>query len=275
MLRKLRSLFSSSSPRGFSPQLESQESHSSLLHDQKRQNDEEASDEYCEQRASCDHERVGRLPERLEKPGSIPPKRPTRLRLVQEQWYLLVINVCLVILGILATWKLVAIPPTDLHELVLTKDGKSFPSGQLSWSQKFTPLPCGTTPAEALARGCHFDLISTGWLPPKCIDYELVDEFVKSYPWKYYRYPNGSELLPDDPDTLGSYSDGLIFTTNHWHAAHCLFMWKKLTRALVQGRMTDGETVKQGHTDHCSMSLLKVDTSDRIEGLMEVIYPPC
>lgn len=189
---------------------------------------------------------------------------------------------CLINIGVLALlvfrmWstKRAATLPTSLHDEVLTMDGKSFPSGQLSWSQNFTPLPCGKSPDEALARGCHFDMIATAWLPPKCIDQELVVEFMASHPWQYFRNQNGTEPLPTDADSLGSQTAGLIWTTHRWHWAHCLYMWKKLNRALVHGWMTDGETIKQGHTDHCTKTILSRKEPDIVGSIVEIIYPPC
>lgn len=201
------------------------------------------------------------------------PRRFTALRSVRWPWWC-VLNTVLFLVGFFAIWKIVTPPPTNLHDYILTDDGKSFPSGQLTWSQKFMPLPCGKSPTEAIARGCHFDIIATAWLPPKCIDYELASEFVALYPWQYFPNSNGTDPYSDDPDTLGSQT-GLIWTTRRWHVAHCLFMWKKLNRALVQGRLTDGETVKQGHTDHCSKAILNMKDLDSIGSLMEIIYPPC
>lgn len=184
------------------------------------------------------------------------------------------LHIVFLLAGFLAIWKIAILPPTSLHEKILTEDGKSFPSGQLTWSQRFTPLPCGKSPAEAVARGCHFDIIATAWLPPKCIDYELASEFAALYPWQFFHHQNGTDLIEDDPDTLGSQT-GLIWTTHRWHAAHCLYMWKKLNRALVQGRLTDGETIKQEHTDHCSKTILNMKDLDSIGSILEVIYPPC
>jgi len=189
-------------------------------------------------------------------------------------WHIL--NTALILVGLLAIWRIATPSPTHLQEHILTDDGKSFPSGQLTWSQKFTPLPCGKSPAEAIARGCHFDIIATAWLPPKCIDYELASEFAALRPWHFFHDQNGTQPISNDPDTLGSQS-GLIWTTNRWHVAHCLYMWKKLNRALVQGRQTDGEAIKKAHTDHCSMDILEIDTYDldAMESILEVIYPPC
>ncbi|KAM7220095.1 hypothetical protein V8F06_004423 [Rhypophila decipiens] len=157
----------------------------------------------------------------------------------------------------------------------MTTDGKSFPSGQLTWSHHFEPLPCGTSPEEALALGCHFDIIATAWLPPRCIDKDLVAEFEATYPWRYFRNPDGTDPYPDDGhDALGS-QNTTIWTTKRWHVAHCLYMWRKLNRALVRGRMTDGETITQWHTDHCTNLILQMGDPDAIATIVEIIYPPC
>ncbi|KAF2239437.1 hypothetical protein EV356DRAFT_499560 [Viridothelium virens] len=180
----------------------------------------------------------------------------------------------LAIVAFAITWKLAAPSPTNLHSEILTADGKSFPLGQLTWSQNFTPLPCGKTPTEALARGCHFDIIATAWLPPKCIDYELAAEFEALHPWQYFPNANGSDPFLNDSDTLGMQT-GLIWTTHRWHAAHCVYMWKKLNRALIGGWNTDAETVQQAHTNHCTVAVLDVEEVDAIRSIMEIIYPPC
>ena len=181
----------------------------------------------------------------------------------------------LTLAGMWLTWTLATPPPTRLHDEILTADGKSFPSGQLTWSQRFTPLPCGRSPTEAWARGCHFDIIATAWLLPNCIDDELAVEFAALHPWQYFSRPDGTApFSANDPDTLGAQT-GLIWTTDRWHAAHCLYMWKKLNRAIVRGWMTDAETVMQAHTDHCTMNIMNMGDPDAIRGIMEVIYPPC
>ncbi|CRG84737.1 hypothetical protein PISL3812_01940 [Talaromyces islandicus] len=128
------------------------------------------------------------------------PQYSSASRLIPWTWWCLLLNTGLVVVAFLAIWKVATPPPTSLHDLTLTNDNKSFPSGQLAWSQKFTSLPCGKSPAEALARGCHFDIVATAWLPPKCIDYELVSEFMASYPWQYFPSANGTDPYSDDPD---------------------------------------------------------------------------
>jgi hypothetical protein len=123
------------------------------------------------------------------------------------------------ILGFIAGWILTSPTPASLREVALTADGKSFPSGNLFFSKYFEPLPCGKTPTQVVKNGCHFDIVATAWLPPRCIDHDLVKEFRALHPWEYYADRNGTYILSEDPDTLGSRTE-TIWTTRRWHVAH-------------------------------------------------------
>ncbi|KAH8819274.1 hypothetical protein F5884DRAFT_743690 [Xylogone sp. PMI_703] len=207
--------------------------------------------------------------------------RPSAWRILGWHGWLLLLVFQFVLLGLalLIFSKWFILPRTNLSYAILTADNKSFPSGPLTWSQRFETLPCGRTPSEALARGCHFDMIATAWLPPRCIDFELVEEFMAIGNWEFYTTHNGTTRYSNEPDVLGS-EMGVIWATNGWHAAHCLYMWKKLNRALVNGWSTDAETVTQSHTGHCIMTveelaLGRLYEPEKRESIMQVIYPPC
>lgn len=102
-----------------------------------------------------------------------------------------------------------------------------------------------------------------------------MHEFQSVFPWTYYADPRANETWPSDPDTLGAVG-GKIWTTERWHTAHCLFMSKKLSRALVQGRTTDAEAITRAHADNCVKIILgNTQDWDRISGWIEVDYPPC
>lgn len=181
---------------------------------------------------------------------------------------IILLSFCIILL-----YKMLLPEATELQDVEST-DGKSYPAGLIAWSQRLAALPCGTTPTEALARGCHFDMIATAWLPLKCIDEELVSEFEALYPWEYFSNQNGTGKLPREADLLGS-QKGLVWTTHRWHSAHCLFMWKKLNRALLHGWSTDGESLQQRHTDHCTLAILQDEDLDAITSVVEIVYPSC
>lgn len=43
--------------------------------------------------------------------------------------------------------------------------------------------PCGSTPSEARAASCVFDIVAFSWLPPRCHDAELGEEFRQQKDW--------------------------------------------------------------------------------------------
>jgi hypothetical protein len=115
--------------------------------------------------------------------------------------------------------------------------------------------PCGTTPAEAVERGCYFDLVRTQWLPQACNDPELNEVFrraVEGIP--HYRDKEGripisiDEMMWDEVDTV-------IYTTVDWHRHHCAFTLVKLHRAIMAGASIDSY-MDVGHTTHCALWLM-------------------
>ncbi|KAM3547960.1 hypothetical protein ARSEF4850_009697 [Beauveria asiatica] len=204
---------------------------------------------------------------------------------VWSSWQLfwaMTVEAVVMLAGLYVVLKMSTVAPTNLQYQRLTPDNKSYPAGQLSWSQNFQALPCGKSPAEALARGCRFDMLATAWLPPRCIDDELVDEFTRLGNWQFYTEKHGTTKHASYvPEHLGSLSmPRAIWTTRSWHHMHCLYMWKKIGRALVRGTSSDAETVSEPHTHHCMKAMQEIvfgpprDPNEVII-FLEVIYPPC
>ena len=194
--------------------------------------------------------------------------------------WIIVVEHFLLVVAIFALWRTYVPPSTKLDYQILTADNKTYPLGQLSWSQHFDPLPCGRNPDEARARGCHFDMLATAWLPPRCIDHELVDEFMEVGQWEFYTRLKGTKKYNSyEPDLLGSVNR-TVWTTRRWHATHCIYMFVKLNRALVNGWAVDGESISEPHTEHCMKALKgllfgpSLDPNE-VETFLEVIYPPC
>lgn len=210
------------------------------------------------------------------------PSPPQKQRFSRFLWVLFAQNVLIALL-FLTFWRTFVPSPTNLHYQMLTADNKTYPSGPLSWSQHFEALPCGKTPEEARARGCEFDMLVTAWLPQRCIDRELVDEFMAMGNWQFYTRLHGTEedkYDSYDPDFLGSVNR-TIWTTRRWHVTHCLYMFKKMNRGLVNGWTVDAEAVSEPHTEHCMKTFNEqllfgpIVDLDEIETYLEIIYPPC
>jgi hypothetical protein len=115
-------------------------------------------------------------------------------------------------------------------------------------------VQCGITPAEARANGCVFEMTGFSWLPKECSDPAVEAEFMTSIDLKYYRDENYTQEVSLDEVRRG---DGPgFFVKQDYHLAHCGFLFKKLHKAISQGRKVDGLVSPVHHTSHCVDMLL-------------------
>lgn len=139
--------------------------------------------------------------------------------------------------------------------------------------------PCGSTPAEARAAGCLFDIMAFSWLPPRCHDAELSEEFRQLRDWEYYLDRNRTMPLSREKASTGEYTE--LYTKYEYHLRHCTFLWKKMHRALLGGGggklAIDSVTAKYAHTEHCSEMLMarRELPLDVINSVILVKYPDC
>ena len=111
--------------------------------------------------------------------------------------------------------------------------------------------PCGTTANVARNRGCLFDPLTFAWLPPACYDYNLTADFLKVQDWSWWRErPDGSRRQLSLINVMQS-SDEVLYVNWEYHRQHCVFMWKKLHRAMLSGGVIDGLTMWEGITGVC------------------------
>lgn len=129
---------------------------------------------------------------------------------------------------------------------------------------------CGNSVAEALLKGCKYDLLASAWLPEACRDEALTDEFNRSGPgpngtWKYYVDEMGtSSLDPAEVELLADSRGQLYWTTFEWHVVHCYFYWLKLHRSRFTGRTVEGRYDNEKHIRHCGKLFLDRDPLNSI-----------
>jgi hypothetical protein len=160
--------------------------------------------------------------------------------------------------GILAVISIAAIPLLMYHGL----------SKSNAW------LDCGTDASTAVARSCVFDLMSFSWLLPDCYDAELTEEFLNYHDasidvrnetvgedtqWQWFTSGTGDVAVPLPEVARGEYDE--LYVSWEYHIVHCVFMWKKLHRAITGSRVVDSYIGNIAHTDHCGRMLLKSDTA--------------
>ncbi|CAF9936895.1 MAG: hypothetical protein HETSPECPRED_010490 [Heterodermia speciosa] len=137
--------------------------------------------------------------------------------------------------------------------------------------------PCGNSPTEARARGCHFDVISFCWLPDTCYDAELSETFDNMTTWEWFLDPNRTQPISHQQAMTGEYTG--LYVNWEYHLRHCTAMWEKLHRAILGAGKSaiDGYIGPLDHTKHCSQMLLS-DRDVALETINTIIlvkYPSC
>ncbi|MCJ1409487.1 hypothetical protein MMC19_003568 [Ptychographa xylographoides] len=136
----------------------------------------------------------------------------------------------------------------------------SSPRFQLPLPAEDTPvidLTCGHSVAEALANGCHFDMMASTWEAPPCHDAELLAEVLADGPWQWYRDPEHKELIPREEVALGQFPIDPFYPDSNYHIGHCMYMWKKQHRAYMQGGAISEDLWDYKHTVHCARLVMK------------------
>ena len=126
---------------------------------------------------------------------------------------------------------------------------------------KSTPLGacnCGNSVSEALDMGCMFDSLAVAWMPPRCIDQELLLEFQRSGDgpdgaWRYFSDKElRNEISLDQLANMADHKEHLWYSTPQWHITHCVFYWRKQHRARWTGVLVEPRFDSDLHINHCA-----------------------
>jgi hypothetical protein len=115
-------------------------------------------------------------------------------------------------------------------------------------------IPCGNTPAQARANGCHYEPMQRSWIPDACYFPEPSNE--------YHPFDDREWFLDDrltiplnDSNGLQKLRDGeeMVGYTATFHDEHCLYCWRKLAIA-VENRLPliDSKSASFHHSTHCA-----------------------
>jgi hypothetical protein len=130
---------------------------------------------------------------------------------------------------------------------------------------------CGKNTTEAKALGCRYDPFAAAWLPERCRDDELIDEFEREGDnpdggWLYWADGKRKQSLTvDEVAALADTPDERFYATQRWHVMHCLFYWRKEHRfRFMPGKTLEGRTDGEHHIKHCSDVILNPTFGSRI-----------
>jgi hypothetical protein len=135
---------------------------------------------------------------------------------------------------------------------------------------------CGNTTTSAQANNCTFDPLSFAWLPKPCFDDHLSQAFLWLRNWTWYFDPDGSNPAPYEEVLKGEH-DRLYVTAEH-HVLHCMYMWRKMHRAVSEGWLIDGIIGDFEHADYCErMMVIGLETGGVVvvDEVVEMKWPDC
>jgi hypothetical protein len=117
-----------------------------------------------------------------------------------------------------------------------------------------TILDCGNSPEEAAAKGCTFDILESAWVHPGCSDTDLQDQYNPMSIWTFYEDSEGTRRV--SPERVESGVDRMLYTQPGFHQAHCVYIFDKMTRAILSRRPVNTRMLRAGHVKHCAMQML-------------------
>lgn len=132
----------------------------------------------------------------------------------------------------------------------------SFPAWRAgSNSTSAPPLRgCGRSADAAAKAGCTFDVMALAWVDPACYDEALTEEFLAVQAWKWWADKKGAEeVLREELPLPGKKS---VWVTWEYQRQQCVFLWKKLQRAVVDKASVDSFTLDPDHTAECADMLV-------------------
>ncbi|KAF2111303.1 hypothetical protein BDV96DRAFT_650397 [Lophiotrema nucula] len=115
---------------------------------------------------------------------------------------------------------------------------------------------CGASTEEAQGRGCRFVEMAAAWLPPKCIDSELSDEFDTAGPgpngeWPYYLDSSRNHQISKVDVAILADTGGVFYSTWEWHVKHCTYQWRLDYRRKWSGTIVEPRYDHESHITHC------------------------
>lgn len=133
---------------------------------------------------------------------------------------------------------------------------------------------CGSSREEAITNGCKFDVMSFGWMPPMCFDEALCKEFCDARKWDWYLDENQTQSVPTNDIEEGKFA--ALYISREYQVFQCMYMWKKLHRAVLSKSPLDGLSGKYNNTVHCGQVLSQEsDHGSKRAILMITQYPSC
>lgn len=118
---------------------------------------------------------------------------------------------------------------------------------------------CGSTPDEALALGCKFDVLNYSWQPAECFDEEIYNKYWEKSqehgPLKWYADSSFTKELPQDIELL--MHTPFVWVEHRFHVMHCMYTWELMHHGLILNKPVAEWVSNFSHTMHCTHTVLE------------------
>jgi len=136
---------------------------------------------------------------------------------------------------------------------------------------------CGSSPEEARNLGCHYESNSLSWIPNECYAPEVDEAWDSKYEFKYYNDSRGELEIPRDIVAQGE--TNYVHVSWKFHLTHCLFVFRKLFHAAVEGdgiKGLDSSVKAPVHFYHClSIMMDRHESFDSLETVVGMTFQTC
>lgn len=122
---------------------------------------------------------------------------------------------------------------------------------------------CGNTVEVARMRGCIYDIMLGGWTPPQCYSEKLETEFMTLPELKWYYDEAHTREIPLQVLKQGELE--IVYPAHTYHDRHCLYTWRRLHEAVMEGGLVDYQTGSPEHSRHCTLLIMGVIPSQPIK----------
>lgn len=129
---------------------------------------------------------------------------------------------------------------------------------------------CGSTPDEARANGCVYDVMMQLWTPPECMDTPLSERYLEKGNWTWYANSDASKIYTDEEIRKGEHD--VVYVAQSYHRHHCIFAWERLVRAMRNQAPLIMELISYDHVMHCRHKTLTLP-SEGAQDVRGVIAP--
>lgn len=140
---------------------------------------------------------------------------------------------------------------------------------QARYSHDILNKHCGSTPEDAIALGCRFDVLNYSWQPEECFNEMIYNRYWEKSqehgPLKWYADSSFTQELPQDLELLKH--TPYVWTGHRFHVVHCMYGWELFHHSVALGLPMIESISHFNHTMHCADTALDEELEEHLTSI--------